>query len=311
MNIFSQFLLGATLGGLLFSKKIGGKALLFGGLCALIPAFDVVLSLFFEKTTAVFVSGGITHSIVFCVLLAPVLGWVIHKFVDDECSVVQCSFLAFCCMLSHCVTDALSIQGVGLLEPFTHRRFAVAVISNVDVFCLVILTLSLIGSLCVREFQHKAMISSFGVFLFAISVAFVFLNKLSVQAQFEQKLEEQDLRYSRVEVFPVSGSMFLWNCVAQDRDGFWVCYQSNLSKNDFDLNLILRNDYYLFELEDKVEVNRLEAYTRFFYSVEPINEHSVLFHDLRYGRNGLRADSPFAKTFRIDFENNVEISEAN
>ena len=309
MNIVSQFLLGATLGGMLFSKKIGFKALLFGGLCALIPALDYIFALFFESSVAMFICGGITHSFVCCFLFAPILGWLLHKFVDDECSVVQCSLLAFCCMISHCLTDVLSIQGVGLLEPFSHRRFALSTISCVDIFCLIVLSLAFVGSLCVRDFQHKAMISSFGVFLFAIYVAFVFLNKLSVQSQFEQKLEEQELRYSRVEVFPVSGSMFLWNCVAQDRDGFWVCYQSNLSKNDFDLNLILRNDYYLFELENREEIKRMETYMRFFYSVEPENEHSVVLHDLRYGRSGLKDDSPFAKSYHIDFSNDIKITE--
>ena len=309
MNIVSQFVLGAVLGGLILSKKIGSKALLLGGICALIPALDVLLSLFYETSAAIFISGGITHSFGFCFLLAPVLGWLIHKIIGDDCSVIQCSFLAFLCMVSHCLTDVFSIQGVGLLEPFTHRRFAMAVLPTVDIFCLVILALSFVGSLIVGDFQHKRMVSFFGVFLFSIYVAFVFLNKLSVHSQFEDKLAEQDLRYSRVEIFPVDGSMFLWNCIAQDRDGFWVCYKSNLSKNDFELNLVLRNDYYLFELEDKIEVNRMEAYTRNFYSVEPINEHSVFFHDLRYGRDGLRADSPYAKSYRIDFENEIQISE--
>ncbi len=308
MNIISQFVLGAAVGSLIGSKKIGNKALLFGGLCAIIPSIDWFIALFFEITQAVYIYGGITHSIVFCVLLAPILGWLLHKFVRNECTVVSCSFIAFCCMLIHCLVDVFSIQGVGLLEPFSHKRFSLSVLSDTDWLGSLPLVAAVVASWLLSDRRHKGMVSWFGIFLFFLYVAFAFLNKISVQSQFEQKLDEQNLRYSRVEVFPVSGSLFMWNCLAQDRDGFWVCYQSNLSKNDFEMNLVLRNDYYLFELENNPEINRLEAYTRMFYVVQPQTEHSVLLYDLRFGKRSLKSDDKFRKAYCIDFTNRNDIA---
>ena len=310
MNIISQFVLGAAVGSLIGAKKLGNKAVLFGGLCSLIVYLDCLLAKLSETSTAVYICGGITHSIVFCLLAAPIFGWLLHKFVGNACSIGFCSLIACGSMLAHCVADVFSMTGVGLFEPFVHRRFALSVLSEFDIVGLLPLLIAFVVTLIVKDRRHKAMISWFGLFLFVVYVAFASLNKLSVQSQFEQKLDEQGLRYSRTEVFPVSGSLFMWNCIAQDRDGFWMCYQSNLSKNDFEMNLVLRNDYYLFEMENNQNIHRLEAYTKQYYSVEPKSDNVVVLHDLRYGRNGLSINDTFKKSYTIDFTNkeNVVIS---
>ena len=307
MNIISQFVLGAAIGSLIGAKKLGNKAVLFGGLCSLVAFLDVPLSMLFETSTAVFINGGITHSIIFCLLAAPILGWIMHKFVGNACSVVFCSLIACGSMLAHCFADVFGMRGVGLFEPFTHRRFALSVLSDFDIVGMLPLVVAFIVSLILKENRHKAMISWFGMFLCVVYVAFAFLNKLSVQSQFEQKLDEQSLRYSRTEVFPVSGSLFMWNCIAQDRDGFWMCYQSNLSKNDFEMNLVIRNDYYLFEMENSPSINRMESYTKYYYSVEPKSDNVVIFNDLRFGRVGLNIGDSFKSSYTIDFSNKDEV----
>lgn len=307
MNIISQFVLGAAVGSLVASKKMGNKAVLWGGLCALIPSLDWLLSFLFETTTAIYIYGGVTHSFVFCVLFAPIMGWVVRKFVGDGCSIILCSCLALCCMLVHCLTDVFSIVGVGLLEPFSHKRFSLAILSDFDWISMIPLVAAFVAVFFVKDCRQKAMVSWFGLFLFVVYVAFSFLNKLSVQSQFEQKLEEQNLRYSRTEVFPVSGAMFMWNCIAQDRDGFWICNQSNLSKNDFEMNLALRNDYYLFEVEANPSVRRLEAYSKFYYVVEPKSDRSVVLHDLRFGKYGYRLNDKYKSSYEIFYQDPQDV----
>ncbi|MCQ2959592.1 MAG: metal-dependent hydrolase [Bacteroidales bacterium] len=309
MNIISQFVLCAAIGSLIGAKKMGNKSILLGGLCSLVPSLDYFIAYFFETTTSLYVWGGITHSIVFCILMAPILGWGIRKYVGKKFSAVFCSFFAFSCLMMHCLSDVLSIQGVGLLEPFSSRRFSLSILSNIDWLSLVPLVIAFVAALIVKDLRHKAMISWFGTFLFVVYVAFAFLNKLSVQSLYEQKLEEQSLRYSRTEVFPVAGAMFLWNCVAQDRDGFWVSYQSNLSRNDFEMELVLRNDYYMFEHEGNLLIDRLEAYTKQYYAVEPMAENVVVLHDLRFGKRGFHSKE-YNKSYTIDYSDreNIRIS---
>lgn len=302
MNIFSYFVIGAAVGCLFAGKKIGNKALYGGGICALLPCFDELLALFFSCPASLYVAGGVTHSLLFCILVAPIAGWLLRRFVSKDLSVVSWSILALLAMSFHCFFDVLRVRGVGILEPFVHKRLALSIIPDVECLSCVPLLLSFITALFLRDLKQKTLISWFGMFLTFVFVSFAFLNKLSVQADFERRLDEQDVRYSRSEVFPVENTLFLWNCIAQDRDGFWMCYRSNLSKNDFDYELALRNDYYLFELEDCNAVKRLTAYTRYFYVVEPTVSHTVLLHDLRYARKGLHSTDPYEKSYHIHLD---------
>lgn len=310
MDIISHFVLGAAIGSLFAAKRIGNKAILWGGVFSLIPYIDTIVSYFFDTTTALYVRGGFSHSIVFCALLAPMLGWIVSKIekYEEDFSAFRWANLAFWCMLSHCAYDMLTIGGTGVLEPFSHRRFSLSILANSDFTSLLPLLVACIVSFLVSDGRHKAMISWFGVFLFVVYTAFAFMNKLSVQSQFEKSLTEKKIRYARVEVFPIQGALFMWNCIAQDRDGFWMCNQSNLSKNDFELNLVLRNDYYLFDIEENTSVKQLEAYTRNFYSVEPKSDNVIYFHDLRFARRGLQADDDFLSSYEIRKDDkNIEI----
>jgi len=300
MNIISYFVLGAAVGSLLAAKKIGNKALIFGGLCAILPSLDHLIALLYDEPDSLFINGGVSHSIVFCVLVAPMLGWLLHKFITTELSIIQWSKLAFLTMMSHCAFDVLKIRGYGLLEPFIHKRFALSIIADNDILISTSLLLAFIFAMILKDNKQKAMISWFGMFLLVVLVSFTFLNKLSVQSEFEQRLNDQDVRYSRAELFPVSGALFLWNCVAQDRDGFWMCYQSNLSTNNFEYCLSLRNDYYLFEQEKNPKIKRLKAYTRYFYAIEPKTENSVVLHDLRYARRGFKQKDPYVSSYLIE-----------
>lgn len=294
---------GAAIGCLMAANKIGNKALVFGGICALLPSLDWFLSLFFSTTTALYIFGGITHSIIFCLLLSPIIGWLLNKYVARNMTVVQWTIFVFCSMMSHCAFEVLKIHGVGILEPFVHKRLALSILPDIEYFSCIPLLLAFILSYCLHDLRHKRLISWFGLFLFVVFAFFTFLNKLSNQAEFEHELDEQRVRYSRVEVFPVQGSLFLWNCIAQDRDGFWMCYKSNLSNNNFEYSLALRNDYYLFELEENPQVKRLTAYTRYFYIIEPdYSESAVYLHDLRYAKKGLRTSTPFSSTYKIKYD---------
>ncbi len=312
MDIILYFVLGAAVGSWIAARKIGNKAIFLGGFCALVPSVDAVVSLFLPTSQAIFVSGGYTHSIVFCALLAPIVGWLFHKICKFNSSIVRLSFLAFFCMISHCVIDVLSISGAGILEPFSHKRYALPVLADIDWFCLCVMSVVFLLAYIVRDGRHKSMISWSGIFIMAIYISFAFLNKLSVQSLFEQNLKDQDIRYSRAEVFPVSGSMLMWNCVAQDRDGFWMSYQSNFSKNNFELNLLLRNDYYLFEHESVTDIKNVEAYTKNYYIVESKSDSVVFIRDLRYARVGLRSTDEFRNSFEVNFlKQSVEIQQNN
>ena len=77
MDSLTQILLGAAVGELVLGRKVGNKAILWGAIGGTIPDLDVLSKLFFDDLRANEVHRGVTHSVLFSLVLAPVFGqWV-------------------------------------------------------------------------------------------------------------------------------------------------------------------------------------------------------------------------------------------
>lgn len=77
MDSLTQIVLGAAVGELVLGRKVGNKAILWGAIAGTIPDLDVLSKLFFDDLRANEVHRGVTHSILFSLVLAPVFGqWI-------------------------------------------------------------------------------------------------------------------------------------------------------------------------------------------------------------------------------------------
>ena len=75
MDSLTQIVLGAAVGELVLGKKLGNKAILWGAIAGTIPDLDVLNRSLFDDLRANELHRGITHSILFSAVMAPVLGW--------------------------------------------------------------------------------------------------------------------------------------------------------------------------------------------------------------------------------------------
>lgn len=79
MDSLTQIVLGAAVGEVVLGNKIGNKAMLWGAIAGTIPDLDVYQSLFFDSLTANELHRGFSHSIIFSVLMSPILAWLLLK----------------------------------------------------------------------------------------------------------------------------------------------------------------------------------------------------------------------------------------
>ena len=79
MDSLSQIVLGAAVGNEILGKKLGNKAVLYGAIVGTIPDLDVLAGKFLDPLTAVEIHRGFSHSVVFFLLLSPILGFVLKK----------------------------------------------------------------------------------------------------------------------------------------------------------------------------------------------------------------------------------------
>ena len=79
MDSLTQIVLGAAVGEAVLGKKAGNKAMLWGAVAGTIPDLDVLSKYFLDEVSALEVHRGITHSIVFSLLCAPIFAYFIKK----------------------------------------------------------------------------------------------------------------------------------------------------------------------------------------------------------------------------------------
>ena len=84
MDLVTQMVLGASVGEATLGKKVGNKGILWGTVAGLIPDLDVTASLFTDTLTSIELHRGFSHSILFSLLLAPLLGWLISKINKND-----------------------------------------------------------------------------------------------------------------------------------------------------------------------------------------------------------------------------------
>lgn len=74
MDSLTQIILGAAVGELVLGRKVGNKAILWGAIAGTIPDLDVLNRYLFDDLRANELHRGITHSLLFSAVMAPVLG---------------------------------------------------------------------------------------------------------------------------------------------------------------------------------------------------------------------------------------------
>lgn len=79
MDSLTQVVLGAAVGEAVLGKKVGNRAMLWGAVAGTIPDLDVFLRLFTDPITATELHRGISHSLLFSLLVAPLLGFLVRK----------------------------------------------------------------------------------------------------------------------------------------------------------------------------------------------------------------------------------------
>ena len=76
MDTLTHIVLGAALGEVLAGEKLGKKALLIGAIAGNLPDIDFVASFWLDSARDVWFHRGITHSLLFVVVISLLLAWV-------------------------------------------------------------------------------------------------------------------------------------------------------------------------------------------------------------------------------------------
>lgn len=320
MDSLTQIVLGAAVGEATLGKKVGNRAALWGAIAGTIPDLDVFMNFFQGELQSLITHRGVTHSIVFSILMAPVLGWLISWiYKGKRGSPRDWTKLAFWALFTHPLLDCFTTWGTQLFYPFTDYRVAFNTIFVVDpVYTLPFMLCLIVALFLSRESRARRIWTWVGITISSFYLLITVTNKLVVDAVFTNALHTQGKSVYQFSTYPSPLNNLLWYVVAEEPSGFDIGYYSLLGDQDnIDFSYIPKNHKLIDNdstTQDNYVIDRLKWVSKGQFALEQSGD-TLLWHDLRFGVQNLfmKDFSPVKPsfTFKVYKENGeyVEISQ--
>ena len=311
MDSLTQIVLGASIGEAVLGKKVGNKAILWGAIAGTIPDLDVILRSFTDEISATQMHRGFSHSIVFAVLIAPLLGWVAKKihFKLEDVSFKDWTKLFFWTTVTHPLLDAHTTWGTQFFWPFNYR-LAYQNIFVVDPFY----TLPFLGFLIIvmtlkKENPKRSKFNTIGLSVSSTYLILTLIFKWVSFQEFKQGLENQKIEYVEMDTKPSPLNAILWSSLIETDKGYRTAYYSLFDKQEITYSKEFLKNHNLLEpyLEKKV-IKQLIDISAGWYRIEEKNG-KLLFWDLRFGQMGMDVNNAsFLWYYELNIDENGNVS---
>jgi inner membrane protein len=286
MDSLTHIAIGACLGEAFAGRRGGKRAMIWGALAQSIPDIDFIASFWLETSDNLLAHRGFTHSILFCVLISPLLAYLVNRY-DKHPGLPYKKWLYFflATIGMHIFLDAFNNYGVGWFEPFDNTRLSYNALYVVDVFFSVVPAIVTVMLIVLphrnkrRSFLWKTALICPMVYLF-----YCIGNKMYIDRQVQRFLAEKKISTNRVLTTPAPLQNWLWFVVAGNDSGYYTGYISVFDrKRDINFTYSPINRHLLVDLEERHEVKNLIRFSQRYYTVEQ-HDDTILFNDLRFGK---------------------------
>lgn len=288
MDSLTHVVLGACMGEVLAGKQLGKKALLIGALANSLPDVDFIASFWLPTTEDLLAHRGITHSIFFILLAAPLLGWASTKlFRRDGLSLQRWMTFWGVQMLAHIVLDSFNAYGTAWFLPFSKYRVAFHTMYVADPLFSIWLAMGFVTLLVVkRTNKNRQAIAKTAL---GFSVAYLLLGitiKLSINNTVKSSLAKQHIQPTKYFTTPTPLTNLLWFAVAEHDSGYSIGYRSLFDKNeDMKFRFVKRRDDLLALSDNEHDKRLLLEFSQGYYTVHTLHD-TVVFDVLRFGDMG-------------------------
>lgn len=310
MDSLTQIVLGAAVGEAALGKKVGNKAMLWGAIAGTIPDLDVISKFFVDNVTANELHRGFSHSILFSIIAAPILGWVIAKlYKNKEANWKNWTTLMFLGLFTHPILDAFTTWGTQLFWPLDYK----VAIHNIFV-ADPIYTVPFLGFVIATMFYKRTNPKrrKLNVLGLSISSTYMLITLILQQiacANFSTNLTNQNIAFSAIQTRPTPLNSILWTANVETDDAFLIGYYSLFDKkNGIRFSKFPKNHQLLGGMKNKVLIGRLIKLSEGWYTIEK-QEGKIFFNDLRFGLLGIGAEANrFVFSYELYYDKNGELS---
>ena len=301
MDSLTQIVLGAACGEAVLGKKIGNKALLFGAIGGTIPDLDVFVGplLYSNEIDVMLFHRGFMHSILFSILGAFLLGWLVHKLYDKgkrQHTTTRRGWtkLFFWSLFTHPLLDSFTPYGTQLFAPFSDYRVALNNIAVADPLYTAPFLICVIILMCYhRTKARRRFWLKMGIGISSVYMLLTIGNKIYMDSVFKKTLSDKAINFSRFSTQPSILNNVLWYGIAETETNYQVGFYSLLdTSNQFtDWKTIPKKRS--LSKSDFDDIKGLAWFSNDYFNTETLTDGEYLYKDLRYPmvktREGYRA----------------------
>ena len=305
MDSLTQLTLGAAVGEAALGRQIGNKALYWGAALGTLPDLDVLLNPFISNVTALGIHRGFSHSVLFWVLGALLIGTALHRLHRREAVPwTQWALMAGLVLSTHALLDAFTTYGTQLFVPITNYPVIFGTIFIIDpVYTLPMLLGVVVAWRRAPRSRIRYWANMTGLLISTTYLMLTIPSKMGAQQAFSRGFEQADLPIERTFTKPTAFNNVLWQVVGETEDAFYIGSYSHFDPRvPTDFERIPKRHDLLADLPDTKALERLRWFSRGYYTVSQSPNGTLYIHDLRFGRSdmGLSAEGEAIFTFRLE-----------
>lgn len=301
MDSLTQIVLGAAVGEAILGKKIGNKAMLYGAIAGTIPDLDVLATHFTDTVSALEIHRGFTHSILFSVLFAPILAFIVTKY-EKHKNFKDWSWLFFWAFITHPILDAHTTWGTQLFWPLDIRLAFKSVFVIDPLYTLPFLVFLILAMFQKRTTKKRQLYNNLGLIISSSYLVITLILKGISYQTFTKELSDQNIEYLNIKTKPSPLNTILWTANVETKDAFLIGHSSFFDKNPIQFSRYPKNHHLLGNLINHKKTQRMIAISKGWYTINKI-ENTLYFNDLRFGTLSIEPNAQnFVFKYKIEID---------
>ncbi|BCU77514.1 hypothetical protein llg_22290 [Luteolibacter sp. LG18] len=297
--------MGAAIGELLLGRKLGNRALAWGGLLGALPdLLDALLWMCSSEAWFVTLHRGISHSLLLIGIAAFALPlWLVRLWKKDKVERGRATAFVAVGLGAHVLLDCLTVEGAKLLAPFSDLPVALNCLFDPDLFITVpVLVTVLWLAFLKREIPKRPRkgskaaaakglkltarekLAARGLAVAVIYMALAAGLKGWVSSGFDADLQRRQATFSRRMEAPTPYNILLWRSVVDRGTELWIGYKSVFESRETPVRWVVvpKGREYAAPFAEEAGVKAVSRFSDGWWVARPVAK-GVWLADLRFG----------------------------
>lgn len=284
MDTITQITLGAAVGQSILGRQIGRRALLWGGICGLLPDLDVLIP-FGDAVKAFTYHRGASHSLFVLAALTPIMAWIAMRLQRGTHHLGRRWYaLVYAAFATHVLLDCFTVYGTQIFWPLSVPPVMWSTVFIIDPAYTIPLAIGVLAATLMKQHPLRGhYINTLCLTLSTLYLAWSVGAKLYVSDVVRDNLNRQHIGHRNYLTTPAPFNTLLWRVLVMDTSGYYEGFYSLLDRSrNVRFTYHTSEPHLLSNIEQQWPVKRLQWFTHGFYSVRNRNDQIVIT-DLRMG----------------------------